>query len=654
LFYNINMPEHPEASTEELPEKSETVESIAPEEKIDVTEFRVAEIIKETQDPVETWSACQEDYYKAVQAVYGCLSKISKGDVAAFDEDGLAALGYVLTAWKFAATKADELHHTHPSERDFEADAFWDSTASRIGDDLGAIFDPDMSNDMSNIVKRLNLASWETPIRTDVAEQLLTNPDFEQKGILTEYMAYKVWLAYQPVTFQSYSDEAQRDPETGKTPGEIRAEQERLAYSEVLSLGLVESAKAGDSREVKKAMGFLLSSGAKDIADKALGTEDFDEGTRQQFTIDYINTFGFIPCVEVLSPLAKTRPEFKKLYETIHGQEVEEVMAALSEVYTKSLNDFISHYAPETTKHEVGLVRTVLSERIGKSLEEATVIDLAAGFGRVSLGLIAEGCQNVVSVEPQGEFHDRLEALAREQDGKMQVIQGVWDKLTELGIEHADLGVCVGRSLPHANTLPKLTNALSQMTSICETWLVDFPDPSVGVYKERADRLYDSLVRLGVDPEKTSMIHDSPDGRHFFNRMVVNESQLKMLGELLGFTVEVVDEDLIGENKDIRNVYYLLKKDSNFDITKLCGDRLMAITADLGLRRPGIDFNMYIPAWGMSLGQALIYSHEDPAFRDAKIASVIRNNARYGVPKVSVEFDENGILYLGIMRRGTH
>jgi len=644
------MPVHSEALTEEI-EKPETVESIVPQEKLDVTEeFRVAGILKETQDPRETWSAHQDDYYKAVRAVYGCLSKVSEGAPTGFDKDDLAALGHVLTAWKFASARADELYHTHPSERDFEADEFWDGLASRIGDDLGVIFNPDMSN----IVKRLSLADWENPIRMDVAEQLLTNPDFEQKGILTEYMAYKVWLAYQPVTFQSYSDEAQRDPETGKTPSEIRAERARAAYSEALSLGLVESAKAGDRREVKKAMGFLLSSGAKDIADRALATEGLDDETRQQFTVDYINTFGFIPCVEVLSPLAKTHPEFKKLYETIHGQEVEEVMAALSEVYTRSLNDFVSHYAPEITKHEVGLARTVLSDRLGKSLEEATVIDLAAGLGRVSLGLVAEGCQNVVSVEPQGEFHDRLEVSAQEQGGKMRVIQGVWDKLSDLGIEHADLGVCVGRSLPHANTLPKLANALSQMTSTCDTWLVDFPDPAVGVYKESADRLHDSLVHLGVDPEKTSMIHDSPDGYHFFNRMVVNEEQLKMLGELLGFTVEVVDEDLIGENKDIRNVYYLLKKDPNFDVTELCGDRLMAITADLGLRRPGIDFNMYIPAWGMSLGQALIYSHEEPAFRDVKIASIIRNNARYGVPTVSAEFDENGMLYLEVMQRGRH
>lgn len=640
-----------EATIEELQEKPETVESIVSQEKLDVTEeLRVAGILKETSDPMETWSAHQKDYYKAVGTVYGCLSKVNEDEEIEFDKNELAALGHVLTAWKFASAKADELYHTHPSERDFESDEFWDGLAARIGDDLGAVFNPDMSN----IAKRLSLTDWEMPISTSVAEQLLTNPDFEHKGILTEYMAYKVWLAYQPVTFGSYHDEAQRNPETGKTPSELKAEHAREAYSEVLSLGLVESAKAGDSREVKKAMGFLLSGGAKEIADRALGIEGLDERTRQQFTVDYINTFGFIPCVEVLSPLAKTHPEFKKLYETIHGQEVEEVMAALSEVYTKSLNDFINHYAPEITKYEVDLARTVLSDRLGKSLEEATVIDLAAGLGRVSLGLIAEGCQNVVSIEPQGEFHDRLEVSAREQAGRMQVIQGVWDKLTGLGIEHADLGVCVGRSLPHANTLPKLANALSQMTSTCETWLVDFPDPSVGVYKESADRLHDSLVRLGVDPEKTSMIHDSPDGRHFFNRMVVNEEQLKMLGILLGFTVEVVDEDLIGENKDIRNVYYLLKKDHNFDVTELCGDRLMAITADLGLRRPGIDFNMYIPAWGMSLGQALIYSHEEPAFRDVKIASVIRNNARYGVPTVSAEFDENGMLYLEVMQRGIH
>lgn len=406
------MPQTAETLTDELLEKPETVDSIVPQEKLDVTEeFRVAGILKETKDPMETWSAHQDNYYKAVRTVYGCLSKVSDGEVVEFDKAELAALGYVLTAWKFASAKADELYHTHPSERDFEADAFWDGTASRIGDDLGAIFNPDMSN----IVKRLSLANWETPIIMDLAEQLLTNPDFDQKGIFTEYMAYKVWLAYQPVTFESYSDQAQRDPETGKTPSEIRAEHTRVAYSEVLSLGLVESARAGDSIEVKKAMGFLLSSGAKDIADRALGTEGIDEETRQQFTIDYINTFGFIPCVEVLSPLAKTHPAFKKLYETIHGQEVEEVMAALSEVYTKSLNSFIIHYAPEITKREVGLARTVLLEMLGKSLEEATVIDLAAGLGRVSLGLVAEGCQNVVSVEPQGEFHDRLEASAREQ-----------------------------------------------------------------------------------------------------------------------------------------------------------------------------------------------------------------------------------------------
>lgn len=187
------MPVRSEPLTEELIGNHETVESIAPHESISVAEeSRVAGILLETRDPMETWSAHRQDYYKAVRTVYGCLNGVSEGLEVVFDKDALVALGHVLIAWKFASAKADEQYHKHPSDRDFEADAFWDGAASRVVDDLGAIFDPDMSN----IAKRLTLSDWETPKRMDIAEQLLINPDFEQKGILTEYMAYKVWFNF--------------------------------------------------------------------------------------------------------------------------------------------------------------------------------------------------------------------------------------------------------------------------------------------------------------------------------------------------------------------------------------------------------------------------------------------------------------------------
>lgn len=632
-----------ESLTEGLSAVPEAIDSLIPaKEDVLTEEYKAAGLIIETGGPVEIWPVHEEEYYNAIKVIReGLLGR----EPEKIDTETLESLKFVLTAWEFAHTRAIKLYHTHPSSRDFDAEELWDGLAATISEDLAFIFSPRMP--------LVNVGAWENPSRVYVTKKLLESSDFEQKSILTEYMAYRVWLSHQPVTFQSYSDEARRDPKTGKTPSEIRAELTRESYMEVLSLGLVESAKAGDTVRILRALSLLLSSEAKDIADTALRTGDLDEDVRLQFAVDYINTFGFVSCVDVISPLAKTHPEFKKLYETINGREVEEVVQAVSELYTKSLNEFMGHYAPEVTEREVGLTKSVLLSQAGKSLEEATVLDLAAGFGRVSSALVAAGCKNVVSVEPQDDFLERLNTLAEQADGRLRVVRGVWDNLSELGVEKADLGICVGRSLPHANTVPKLVRALSQMTATCDNWLVDFPDPAVGIYKTNSDNLLASLVSLGIDPEKTPLLHDSPDGRHFCNRMIVNEDQLKMLGELLGFTVEVVDEDSIGENNDIRNVYYLLKKDPNFDVTELCGDRLMAITADLDLRRPGTDFNMYIPAWGMSLGQALIYSHEEPAFRDVKIASIIRNNARFGVPKVSSEFDENGVLYLEVTGWGS-
>jgi SAM-dependent methyltransferase len=601
----------------------------------------------ERHNRADDWRSFIDKYTLAIRNVNECLKyhiDDQKIETELFDEETLEALGIVLESWEEASTKAYELSHTHPDERDVEEYRFWDSMLSRTSDGVYKLFVPLMTD----TVRRLQTHDWKNTFRTDIADSLLNQPEFKQKGILTEYMAYMVWYAYRPITYQNYHDKARRDPISGKTPNEAEFENAKNTLRNVISHGLIETTKSGDREEVKKSLLLLYSGEAKDIADLALISEDFDDPARLQFAVDYINVFGLISCVEVLSPIAEKSPKIKKLFDTLHGREVQEMISSVDDLYDKSIDEFIHHYSPEVTAKETALTRRILLEEKNKKPEESTVIDLAAGYGRLTSKLVEESWGKVIAIEPHKQFLEMLAEVARGSNGRVRVVEGVWDNLADLGIGRTDIGICLGRSLPHANTMSKLVGALSQMTSVCNTWVVDYPDTSTGIYKENSDALHDSLVILGIDSEKASMLYDSSDGIHFCDRMVVNKEQMEILGELLGFTVKVVDEDLVGENKDVRNVYYLLQNDPNFNILNLCGDRLLALTAKLDLRRPGIDFNMYIPAWGMSLGQALILSHEEQGFRDVKIKATIRNNKLYGMPKVSVKYNADGVVFLEV------
>ncbi len=561
------------------------------------------------------------DLWQKYQAVYAQAEHELQNAVFSremWTQSELDSLGIVLSCWKFA--NAQEEGSKNPNQVDPAYNKFWDSKKDLIHQRL------------KKILRQPKLV-----------EELLGNSNFKEKYLLTEFLAYQLWT-------EAINIEVQ-------IPERTQLNQERYdALSEqqspVIETGIFCALKDGNAQYLQQTLHYLLSSNEARIANQIFLEETLTPKELNDYAVQYINAFGYIQFIEVLSPLARDNTKIKQLFEEFSGQEVMEVMAELDEVYNKSLEDFLKHYESEVTKNEVNLVAKILKEELNIDLKDAKVLELAAGFGRVSKALLEADCGHVTSVEPQPALFEILSKLKETFKDRATAIQGRWDELTSLSIPDQDIGICLGRSLPHANSQEKLLVALSQMMGTVKTWLIDYPDPSYGVYADLASRLEKRLTEKGVTPQKAKMIYDSPNGKHFFHRMIVNKEQLEKLGQLIGCTVKEVKSEEVGQDLSVKNTYYLLEPDPNFSLANLCGDKLIGLTQELGLREPGVDFNLVLPQWGISLGQAIIYSFVPEEKRARFLNEVIKQNKEYGVPKVTAIYDETGGLDLQISRYG--
>ncbi|PIZ46430.1 hypothetical protein CO180_02790 [candidate division WWE3 bacterium CG_4_9_14_3_um_filter_41_6] len=400
-------------------------------------------------------------------------------------------------------------------------------------------------------------------------------------------------------------------------PSEILVDdyRELLEKLKVIASNEIPGIAREDTREDMQLLfeGFS-NTGNCEFIEEVLVDGRFSSDQLEVVSVAGINTFGFIPTIDAIAKCSRiqdlpdeVRDNLKTVYTSLQGEEVAEIRQELSEIYERI--DF-SEYVVNTdklTEFEVNL----LTDRLpaDHNPTQTRVVDLGAGTGRHTVPLSRKGYR-VTSVEPEKKHCDKIAHDAPDAT----VIQSDWGSLlkkTDPPIEkwEADMVYVLGRSATHNRTpaeMVAMMDAASVISKDDATFVIDFADVDFEVYKDRITHLKESLARKGVDMSKRGVLFDGPNDLDRFNRLVLDKKQIEALATLFGYSIDNVEETRQGENGEIRNMYYTLKKCKE-GLPRLSFGEIYELYSTLDLMNMETDFNTYVERWGMTLGQAIIF-----------------------------------------------
>ncbi len=545
------------------------------------------------------------------------VNRVANGETVAWIDEDLQKIEEALKIWSLVNKKAESAEQK--LDPNYHPEEVWIVFADQIHPRIRALLNPSEA-DISQLGRKKESAIE----RADLVNSLFASEKFKAKGELLEYLTCELWLSVENNRIMEF--------DLG------------LEITPLIKSGLVACAREGSKESIEQSLNQLLACGSSEIAAMVFEETSLSYDEKERYAVNYINTFGYLSFIEVLAPLTQ-EDNNKKLFEEFSGQQVVVVMEKLDKVYDEALDNFKEHYDKKVTKGEVDLVKEILERVVGKKLSEARILEVAAGFGRLAKSILENGCGHLTAIEPHGKMFEIL-AKNAETHPNFKPVRGVWEKLKEYGLGILDLGVCLGRSVPHANSPEKALVAFGQMIGVSKNWLVDEPDPEIGYYAEFSTNLEKTMRDKGVNPDKAKLIYDSPDGKHFFHRMILGKKQLEQIGQMLGFKIVEVKTELIPGEMEVKNVYYLIETDQDFDLLELIETgRLVDIVKELGMDKRGIDYDMVPERWGMSLGQALVCAKYGE--RALELAALVEiENKKYGIPKMINSYDRQGGVYL--------
>lgn len=392
------------------------------------------------------------------------------------------------------------------------------------------------------------------------------------------------------------------------------------AYKEILRSALVYLSKKGNSEKISGIFKTIFSYGNIDVANEVMLSDDLSAEERRKFAIDYINNFGFITFTRLVENSSNPPTDLVEFFKEVNGVKEEkgfEFVRDVDQFYSKSEEDFLVNYDPKLSELEISRITKVL-DSIGIKLEDASVLDLGAGYGRLSEALLRNGVRRLVSAEYVPGYISQMEA-AREDFNididRWGIYRADWKDLRALAskIEKPELGVCLGRSLPHVNCMEDLVQVFSQMTreNMPDTWIFDYPDTDTGYYAETSARYRELLSKMGIDYRSMNLVYDGIDNSRRMHRMFASQKQLKSVCELLGFEIEVEKApERTSYSSNLVNNTYVIKRKPDFNIESLTKEDIYRIFSDLDLLKPGTNFNIMLPPpINLSLGQLLCYTY---------------------------------------------
>lgn len=561
----------------------------------------------------------------------------------------LDAIARIAKTWRVTNKRYLEIFHDQNSvDNWYFEEELWDGRAMEMADHMAPLLDPKIAFRYRN----LSPESEEEMQSDEMITSLLEDPNFTEKAAVVDYVAFDLWQAFRKRNMSStLSSDEEKD-----------AEYEKMRARDLphIQQGIITLLESGDVASIREVLENIEYVGESAFATNILFDANLSPDQRQAYMIQHINVFGFIETVDVLShkiaaleledteDATQLTAQLKKLFTLIQGEQVDEVLHELEEVYDAV--DFESYALnhEQLTVREVDRLEAIarsLAETTGKDPHDVRVIDIGAGVGRHAIGLRDRGFRHISALESQPQHIELLRSKAPE----VRVIGNNWHDIPladgDAYDEAPELFCCLGRTVPHNRTpqdMLKLFDEIQRITAPNSKGLIDIPDITIGEYQERVQRFGDNLAALpGIDPHESRLVFDGPDNVHKFNRMVLTPQQMEIYAKMCGFKIKLVGTEEVEAASGVNSQYYLLEKDEGFYPDDISREELSKMIKDVGLYDAGVDYQMYVDAWGMTLGQAIWGGLDNDELR-------MRNSVGRG-PVVSVEKRGRALYFEGIL-----
>lgn len=535
-----------------------------------------------------------------------------------------------LIAWNYAFDKYWD-GYTNPNTGVGVLEDYWDKKSWRFKEIIDYILDNRkydfkiFSDDMSSWSKE----GRGTYSGLGLFEETIKSGSEEDCFFTLKYFNYKIWFDRQAILMSRGN---YRDSEKFGEDNNIEFNSKRSKFEDTvkklgpfIQMGMTRLCEEGRLDLVEDIMLGLENSDLSKLAYDTLVKGNFkDEKSRLNFAVSCMNTYGIVPTVEVVSSNQMEYSYLSELYKQIQGEDLDQIMSKLSDVY-KSV-DFEKYVlnTPELTYREVGIIGKLIetySKDNEKKISEVKILDLGAGTGRVVLPLAKSG-YNVSAIDYEPHHIEKILNKAKNEGLDIPSAVGSWLNLPFPDSDVSTFGnpdviYCLGRSLLHNNTPEKMIGFFSECERVLNNeglLLIDIPEISSSEdsenykdeYREAIDIYGSHLREIGVREQRILNIFDGPDEKHKFNRMALTTEQLRYYADLLGFTIIGEDSLEIKSEGLFNNKYLVLKKKSDFHIEDINVRQFNESLAGIGLYDMPADYNKYIPAWGLTLGLGII------------------------------------------------
>lgn len=266
----------------------------------------------------------------------------------------------------------------------------------------------------------------------------------------------------------------------------------------------------------------------------------------------FANTLDFDTLRTNLRNYMKLHPESKQrldILSTSLGLDLGETVLDLADFYRNEPLDEHRPYSELLVKD-----LAILSQEFQGRKK---VIDVGCGKGRLMLPLRREGIP-VEGIDAVAEYGDYIKS----RDPQAVFYQGLMDALP-----FANGGVdgifIMGRTSGHwknmrdgIKTLREFRRVLAPNGSV----ILDLPDITAGEYRKHTIRQAKVLERAGIWNHEFGDINDSPNGIHYFDRLMPGIGQMKAMALLAGLKAEIIDKVpfAVGEDKEDINIYWRL------------------------------------------------------------------------------------------------
>lgn len=187
------------------------------------------------------------------------------------------------------------------------------------------------------------------------------------------------------------------------------------------------------------------------------------------------------------------------------------------------------------------------------------ILDIGSGTGRLMKALKDQG-RTVFGFDYVKTHVQETVAL----DADLQVAVASWHEMPYQN-NSFDVAYCLGRSSLHNSTVEDMLAFLNESHRVIKddgTLIMDIPNSEFGHYQKVREMIANRMDALQINHFEEGYIHDSPDGKHYFDRMSPSMEQMTAMARLAGFELEVVDRLPYTDdpNYQYENIYLRLKK----------------------------------------------------------------------------------------------